>query len=152
MISTGWGRPNSRISWNIYTQRVNTWRRNNIETYSALLNSCEWNPRSLWCFHSQIIFFLQSVTLDVSFTVSQGMLLNKQSSGLCFGTPWRSCGVSVMTMVQNLISQSADCQLGMDNHIWSGIITHDDVSNERVWMFPYILARTCCCGWWFDTS
>ena len=42
--------------------------------------------------------------LDISFALGHGMLLSKLSSGWWFLTPWRSCGVTVMMMLQNAIS------------------------------------------------
>ena len=44
-------------------------------------------------------FLLQSKCVDVSFALSHGTLLSKLSIGRWFGTPWRSCGVTVMTML-----------------------------------------------------
>ena len=42
--------------------------------------------------------------VDVSFALSHDMPLSKLSSGLWFGTLWRSCELPVMTMLQNAIS------------------------------------------------
>ena len=47
---------------------------------------------------------LQSESVDVSFAFSEDMLFNKQSSGWGFDTSWRSCGVTVITILQNAIS------------------------------------------------
>ena len=49
-------------------------------------------------FHSQL------KCVDVSFALSHDMPLRKLSSGLWFGMPWRSCELTVMTMLQNVIS------------------------------------------------
>ena len=68
----------------------------------------------------------------------------KLSSGRWFRAPWCSCGVTVKTMLQNTISQTADSHIGMSNVISAGIVYYRDyVSNERVSMFRLLFARLC---------
>ena len=58
------------------------------------------------------------------------MPLNKQSSGWGFDTSWRSCGVTVLTMLQNAIS-----------------------ANQGVWIFILLSVMACCwanMGRWGD--
>ena len=70
--------------------------------HSAHVESLKWQ-----CCKTQFrynkFFLLQSKCVDVSFALSHGTLLSKLSIGRWFGTPWRSCGVTVMTMLQNVI-------------------------------------------------
>ena len=60
--------------------------------------------------------------LYISLALSRGMLLSKLSSRRWFHVPWCSSLVTVMTMLQNAISQMADSRIGMGNLIRSGMI------------------------------
>ena len=78
------------------------------------------------------------------FGLSQDTLLSKLSSGRWFRAPWRSCGITVNTMLQHTISQTADSHIGMSNVISAGIVYYRDyVSSERVSMFLLLFARLC---------
>ena len=58
-----------------------------------------------------------------------------------------------MAVLHNMISQTADSQIGMDNHrsLWK--ITNDYVSNESLDVSLYIsqdmLLNELLSGWWF---
>ena len=118
--------------------------------------------------------------VDVSFALSHDMPLRKLSSGLWFGTLWRSCELPVMTMLQNAISvlqmisfpiKTCGFSFALSWHaieqivkrtvIWDAMalmwipcnddaancdfgITNDNVSNQRVLMFPLLLVRIWC--------
>ena len=70
-------------------------------------------------------FLPQLKCLDITFALSHGMLLSKLSSGWWFRTPSCSCVVTVMAILQNAISQTADSGFGMGNLIRSGMIYYN---------------------------
>ena len=86
------------------------------------------------------LFRPQLKCLDISFALSHGKLLSKLSSGWWFGKPWRSCGVTVMTMLQNAFLVLQMICLQLESVDVSFAISQDMPFNKQ------------SSGWGFDTS
>ena len=94
------------LMFHLLLVRICRWTNNKVAGDSTLHDG---HMRSLITMLQNAISVLQFFStrlkcLDISFALSHGMLLSKLSNGRWFRTPWGSCGVTVLTMLQNAIS------------------------------------------------